>query len=106
MLYGIKFVRTDLEEEVIIDAHVDHVLSTDRGTSLSFNGAVINTTEHVLAAVSGLQVDNLLITVNAEETPIMDGSSAPFIFLLKSVGIKEQRNLKRFVVIKKPFKIQ
>ena len=72
--YGIKFQRVDLENNPIIEANVDLVVHTNRGTNLEKNGVSIHTTEHVLAAIAGAQIDNLLIEITACETPILDGS--------------------------------
>jgi len=88
--HGLKFRRTDLEGQPIIDADVDNVVDTSRGTSLRQNGADINTCEHVLAAVRGLELDNLLIDLTQSEPPIMDGSSKYFIEALLEAGHLEQ----------------
>ncbi len=88
--HGYKFQRTDLEGQPIVDALVDYVVDVSRGTTLEQNGARINTVEHVLAALAGLEIDNVLIQLDAAETPIVDGSSAPFVAGLKEVGIKQQ----------------
>lgn len=85
-----KFKRIDLPGEPIIDADVDNVTDTERGTTLEKNGAKIATTEHLLAALVGLEIDNCLIEVNGPEIPIMNGSSMPFIEALEKAGIVEQ----------------
>lgn len=85
-----KFKRVDMEGAPTIDADAYNVVDTSRGTTLQQNGAKINTTEHALAALVGLQIDNVLIEVDGPEVPIMDGSSAPFIKALLSAGIQEQ----------------
>ena len=85
-----KFKRVDMEGAPVIDADAYNVVDTSRGTTLQQNGARINTTEHALAALVGLQIDNVLIEVDGPEVPIMDGSSAPFITALLSAGIVEQ----------------
>lgn len=85
-----KFKRVDIEGQPVIDADVDNVVDTSRGTTLQQNGARISTTEHVLAALVGLQIDNVLIEVDGPEIPIMDGSSLPFVKVLEEVGIQEQ----------------
>ena len=77
--FGYAFCRTDLPGSPIIEADVNYVVSTERGTTLEKNGVNIQTSEHVLAALVGLQVDNVLIEINAPEPPIMDGSSKFFI---------------------------
>lgn len=73
--HGYVFQRTDLPGEPLIKADVDNVVSTQRGTTLEANGARVHTTEHVLAALYGCQVDNAIIQVNGPEVPIMDGSA-------------------------------
>ena len=98
--FGYAFCRTDLPEKPIIEADVNFVVSTKRGTTLEKNGVNIQTSEHVLAALVGLQVDNVLIEINAPEPPIMDGSSKFFIEALIKAGIKEQ-NKERFEYVVK-----
>ena len=88
--HGYKFQRVDLEGQPIIKADVDLVVSTDRGTTLEQNGARIYTTEHVLAALYGMEIDNALIKVDAPEMPIMDGSSLLFVKGIEQVGREEQ----------------
>src|SRR5690554_5038866 len=88
--HGYKFQRIDVEGEPIINADADLVVSTERGTTLESNGVRVYTTEHVLATLYGLQIDNVLIKLDAPEIPIMDGSSMPFVTAVESVGIEEQ----------------
>jgi len=88
--HGFAFVRTDLEGSPIIEANARYVTSTERGTNLEKNGVMINTSEHVLAAAVGLDIDNLIIEVSASEPPIMDGSSKMFIEALEKAKIEEQ----------------
>lgn len=85
-----KFQRTDLEGQPIIDADADLVVDTSRGTTLEKNGARVHTTEHVLAALVGMGIDNCLIQVSGPEMPIMDGSSIKFIEILETAGAVEQ----------------
>ncbi len=85
-----KFKRVDLPGQPIIDADVDNVTDTERGTTLQQNGGKVATTEHLLAALVGLEIDNVLIEVNGPEIPIMDGSSMPFVIALEDAGIEEQ----------------
>ena len=88
--HGYAFVRTDLEGQPIIEAKAEYVIDTQRGTNLEKNGVVINTSEHVLAAVVGLNIDNIIIELSAPEPPIMDGSSKFFIKALEKAGIQAQ----------------
>ena len=88
--HGYKFQRVDLEGKPIIKADVDYVVSTERGTTLEQNNAKVHTTEHVLAALYGCQVDNALITIDGPEIPIMDGSSIKFVEAIEKVGYEDQ----------------
>lgn len=88
--HGFKFQRIDLEEQPIIPADCDLVVATDRGTTLEKNGTRVYTTEHVLAALVGCGIDNALIVIDGPEIPIMDGSSAPFVHAITSIGTEEQ----------------
>nr|WP_294896504.1 bifunctional UDP-3-O-[3-hydroxymyristoyl] N-acetylglucosamine deacetylase/3-hydroxyacyl-ACP dehydratase [uncultured Pedobacter sp.] len=88
--HGYKFKRVDLPGEPIIDADVDNVSDTSRSTTLSANGASVSTTEHVLAALVGCEVDNVMIELNGIEVPILDGSAIEFVNALEKVGFREQ----------------
>lgn len=88
--HGFAFKRVDLEGSPIIEADANYVTNTQRGTMLEKNGVVIQTCEHVLAALVGLDIDNALIELDASEPPIMDGSSKFFVEALESAGIEEQ----------------
>lgn len=88
--HGYKFQRVDLPEQPIIKADADLVVSTERGTTLEFKGARVHTTEHVLAALYGCQVDNALIKIDGAEIPILDGSSKLFVEAIEKVGYEEQ----------------
>jgi len=103
---GIKFIRKDLTGHPVIDAHFENVTDTNLSTTISNNGYKVSTIEHLMAAFFGLGIDNARVELDGPEVPAMDGSSAPFIFLLKSAGIKEQKDPKRFIIIKKTFKLQ
>lgn len=89
--HGYKFQRIDLDGKPIIKADVDFVVSTERGTTLEQNNAKVHTTEHVLAALYGCQVDNALITVDGPEIPIMDGSSLKFVEAIEEIGYEDQK---------------
>ena len=88
--HGFAFCRLDLEGTPIIEARAEYVVNTQRGTNIEKNGVQIQTSEHVLAAAVGLDIDNLLIEIDASEPPIMDGSSKFFLEALEKAGIKEQ----------------
>ncbi|APZ47564.1 UDP-3-O-[3-hydroxymyristoyl] N-acetylglucosamine deacetylase [Polaribacter reichenbachii] len=97
--HGFAFSRIDLEGSPIIEAKAEYVVTTQRGTNLEKNGVQIQTSEHVLAAAVGLDIDNLLIEINASEPPIMDGSSKYFVEALEKAGIKEQEaEIEEYVV--------
>src|SRR5580765_1162071 len=87
--FGIQFQRIDLPGKPIIKADCDLVTDTSRGTTLESNGAKVSTVEHVLAALVGMGIDNVLISLNGPEVPIMDGSSEPIIELIDEAGIQE-----------------
>lgn len=97
--HGIKFQRIDLENEPIVDADVDNVVDLSRGTTIEQNGARINTVEHTLAALVGLEIDNILIKIDGPEPPILDGSSMMFINALEKAGLEEQNALRNFLEI-------
>ncbi len=88
--FGIQFQRIDLPNQPVIKADCDLVTDTSRGTTLQVGDAKVSTVEHILAALVGLGVDNILIELNGPEIPIMDGSSAPFIEAIEKVGVLEQ----------------
>jgi UDP-3-O-[3-hydroxymyristoyl] N-acetylglucosamine deacetylase/3-hydroxyacyl-[acyl-carrier-protein] dehydratase len=88
--FGIQFQRVDLPNQPVIKADCDLVTDTSRGTTLQVGEAKVSTVEHILAALVGLGVDNLLIELNGPEIPIMDGSSTPFIEAIEKVGVIEQ----------------
>jgi len=88
--YGIRFQRIDLPEQPVVKADADLVVDTSRGTTLEYNGARVSTVEHVLSALVGLQIDNVLIELDGPEIPILDGSAREFIEAIESAGIQEQ----------------
>lgn len=88
--HGYKFQRIDVEGQPIIDADVDLVVDTQRGTTLEKDGVRVHTTEHVLAAIYGCEIDNALIQIDGPEMPIMDGSSKPFVDAIEQVGYVTQ----------------
>lgn len=98
--HGYAFQRIDLEGEPVIEADANYVVNTQRGTNLEKNGVRIQTSEHVLAALVGLDIDNVLISMNAPEPPIMDGSSKYFVEALESAGIVELQEEREVYVVK------
>lgn len=97
--HGYKFQRIDIEGSPIIDADVDNVTDISRGTTITQNGASVSTVEHTLAALAGLEIDNVLIELNGPEAPIMDGSSMPFIEEIEKIGIVQQEADREYFVI-------
>ncbi|WP_269684624.1 bifunctional UDP-3-O-[3-hydroxymyristoyl] N-acetylglucosamine deacetylase/3-hydroxyacyl-ACP dehydratase [Flavobacterium lacustre] len=97
---GFTFVRVDLEGQPIIEADANYVVNTQRGTNLEKLGVKIQTPEHVLAALVGCDLDNVIIELNASELPIMDGSSKYFVEAVEKAGIVEQEAKRNVYVVK------
>ena len=97
---GFTFVRVDLEGEPVIEADAQYVVNTQRGTNLEKNAVKIQTSEHVLAACVGCDLDNVIIELDASEPPIMDGSSKYFVEALEKAGIEEQDAIRQIYVVK------
>lgn len=100
--HGIRFQRVDLENQPIIPADVAQVISTNRGTTIRLENAQVNTIEHTLSALFGLQIDNVLIEIDGPEVPILDGSSRIFTELLQAAGIEKQDSLREYFEITEP----
>ena len=98
--HGFAFKRVDLEGEPIIEADANYVVNTQRGTNLEKRGVKIQTSEHVLAALVGMEIDNVLIELDAPEPPIMDGSSKFFVEAIEKAGIVEQKADREEYVVK------
>ena len=98
--HGYAFKRLDLEGGPIIEADASYVVNTQRGTNLEKRGVKIQTSEHVLAALVGMEVDNVLIELNSTEPPIMDGSSKYFVQALEEAGIVEQNAVREEFIVK------
>ncbi|MBV1876844.1 MAG: UDP-3-O-acyl-N-acetylglucosamine deacetylase [Pseudomonadales bacterium] len=96
---GIVFIRTDVDPPTKIPALTENVGDTTLATTISKDNVRVSTIEHLMAAFSGLGVDNAYVEVNGPEMPIMDGSAATFVFLIQSAGIEEQSALKKFIRI-------
>jgi UDP-3-O-[3-hydroxymyristoyl] N-acetylglucosamine deacetylase len=103
---GIVFRRVDLPDPVEIPVNASSVSDTRLASTLSKDGAKVNTVEHIMSACAGLGLDNLYIDITAEEVPILDGSAASFVYLLQSAGLVEQDAPKRFVRIKRPVRVE
>lgn len=97
---GFVFVRVDLEGSPIVEADANYVTSTERGTTIEKKGVKIHTTEHLLAALTGMDLDNVTIEINNAEVPILDGSSKYFIEAIEKAGIVEQEEDREYFVVK------
>ncbi len=97
---GFTFVRVDLEGQPVVEADANYVVNTQRGTNLEKLGVKIQTPEHVLAALVGCDLDNVIIELNASELPIMDGSSKYFVEALEKAGVEEQNAKRKVYVVK------
>ncbi len=101
---GIRFLRTDIGEDAFVEADARLVSDTSRGTNLEKNGTRIATVEHVLAAITGMGIDNAIIEVNRPEAPILDGSSKYYTEAIEKAGTKEQEAFKDFFEIREPIR--
>ncbi|CAI8743560.1 MULTISPECIES: bifunctional UDP-3-O-[3-hydroxymyristoyl] N-acetylglucosamine deacetylase/3-hydroxyacyl-ACP dehydratase [Chryseobacterium] len=97
---GFVFVRTDLEGHPQVEADVNYVVATERGTTLEKLGVKITTCEHLLAALVGCDIDNAVLEMDASEPPILDGSSKYFVEAIESVGVAEQSVAREYLVVK------
>jgi UDP-3-O-[3-hydroxymyristoyl] N-acetylglucosamine deacetylase len=103
---GIVFRRTDLPLPVDIPISALAVTDTRMASTISNGGAKVHTVEHLMSACAGLGIDNLYVDITAEEVPILDGSSASFVFLLQSAGIQEQNAPRRFIRVLRPVEVR
>ncbi|MBM2814630.1 MAG: UDP-3-O-[3-hydroxymyristoyl] N-acetylglucosamine deacetylase [Ignavibacteria bacterium] len=97
--YGYKFIRTDLEKHFEIPALVEYVTDLSRGTTLGKDDISVHTVEHVLASLAGLQIDNCRIELSANEPPVIDGSSMPYVEVLLKAGIVEQEEPREYFIV-------
>ena len=104
--HGIVFQRIDLPEKPTVKAHILNVADTSRSTNLQENGVDVKTVEHLLAALAGMGIDNLLIQIDAAELPILDGSAAPFISMIKKSGIKELSETIKYITVDEIIKFE
>ena len=103
---GIKFIRVDNKNDNVIEAIWSNVSETVLSTTISNSyGVKISTIEHLMSALSGLHIDNLNIYINANEVPIMDGSSKPFVELIEEIGIKQQSKKRKLLNVKKSIEV-
>lgn len=97
--YGIRFRRVDLKDSPEILADIDHVIDISRGTTIAVGEAEVRTVEHVLAAIMGCEIDNIIVELTTNEPPVIDGSAKPFVDLLMRTGFQEQNIPKDYLVI-------
>lgn len=103
--HGIRFVRTDLENSPEIIPHISNVVDLNRGTSIEQDGVRIHTVEHVLSAISGLQIDNVYVELTNKEPPVGDGSAKPFVDVLLKAGFVEQAEERKYFQVEEPITI-
>ncbi|MBQ7222840.1 MAG: UDP-3-O-[Bacteroidales bacterium] len=101
--FGIKFKRVDISDDTLIPALATYVTAVTRSTTLQYEGISVVTTEHLMSALSGLGVDNALVTLDNEELPILDGSAKVYVDAILADGLQEQAEEKKYFVVKEPF---
>src|SRR5881398_3788303 len=104
--YGIKFKRKDLQDEPTIDARIDNLKTVERATTIGEGSVRVHTVEHVLAALSAMDVDNAIVEMNANEPPIGDGSAQPYVDLIKRAGVSAQEAPRTFFDVREPSHIE
>ena len=105
--HGVKFIRTDIKSDNVVNAVWSNVSETVLSTTISNKNSIkISTIEHLMSALSGLHIDNLIIYINASEVPIMDGSSKPFVDLIENVGVKVQNKKRKLLNVKKTIEVK
>jgi UDP-3-O-[3-hydroxymyristoyl] N-acetylglucosamine deacetylase/3-hydroxyacyl-[acyl-carrier-protein] dehydratase len=104
--HGIKFKRKDLQDEPTIDATIDNLKTVERATTIGEGPVRVHTVEHVLAALSGMDVDNAIVEMDANEPPIGDGSAQPYIDLIKRAGVTAQEEPRKFFDVREPMHVE
>ena len=105
--FGIKFCRTDIDQNNLIEVQYQNVVEPILCTKIKNNsGVTVSTVEHLMAALYGEGIDNALIEIDAPEVPILDGSASEFVEAIRSVGIKEQKELRKFITVMKKIEIK
>jgi UDP-3-O-[3-hydroxymyristoyl] N-acetylglucosamine deacetylase / 3-hydroxyacyl-[acyl-carrier-protein] dehydratase len=104
--HGIKFKRKDLQDEPTIDARIDNLKTVERATTIGEGPVRVHTVEHVLAALSGMDVDNAIVEMDANEPPIGDGSAQPYIDLIKRAGVTAQEEPRKFFDVREPMHVE
>jgi UDP-3-O-[3-hydroxymyristoyl] N-acetylglucosamine deacetylase/3-hydroxyacyl-[acyl-carrier-protein] dehydratase len=100
--HGYKFKRIDLEGQPVVNADVNRVVSTQRSTTIQSGEAIVHTIEHIMSALAGLEIDNVLMEIDGPEIPIMDGSAWPFVEALQKAGREEQEEAREYFEIEEP----
>lgn len=103
---GVRFRRMDLRERPVIMAHHNQVVDTFLATTIGYDGVVVSTVEHLMAALCGCGVDNILVELDGPEVPILDGSAEPFIEVLREGGLREQNVPRKCLVIERPLLVR
>ena len=104
--HGIKFKRKDLPDEPIIDAKIDNLKMVERATTIGEGSVRVHTVEHVLAALSAMDVDNAVVEMDANEPPIGDGSAQPYVDLIKKAGVTAQEQPRKFFDVREPMHVE
>jgi UDP-3-O-[3-hydroxymyristoyl] N-acetylglucosamine deacetylase len=103
--HGVRFVRTDIYDSPSICAHYNNVVNTFQATTIGSSGVAVSTVEHLMAALYGCGVDNVLVELSGPEAPIFDGSAAPYVKLIRKASIQEQDEARNYLTIKKPLTV-
>ena len=104
--HGIKFKRKDLQDEPTVDARIDNLKTVERATTIGEGPVRVHTVEHVLAALSGMGVDNAIVEMDANEPPIGDGSAQPYVDLIKKAGVTVQEEPRKFFDVREPMHVE
>src|SRR6058998_3895263 len=104
--HGIKFRRKDLQDEPTIDAKIDNLKMVERATTIGEGSIRVHTVEHVLAALSAMDVDNAIVEMDANEPPIGDGSAQPYVDLIKKAGVMAQEERRKFFDVREPMHVE
>src|SRR5947208_1872189 len=104
--HGIKFKRKDLPDEPTIDARIDNLKMVERATTIGEGSVRVHTVEHVLAALSAMDVDNAIVEMDANEPPIGDGSAQPYVDLIKKAGVIAQEEARKFFDVREPMHVE
>lgn len=104
--FGVRFRRMDLGGQPVVVAHHNQVVDTFLATTIGYKGAVVSTIEHLMAALFGYGVDNVVVELDGPEVPILDGSAAPFLEVLRQAGLEEQNAIRKCMVIERPLVVK